>query len=363
MFYSFLHNQSPVSGNVRLGVESPQQMMSQNSSATTTTVLDWAQNRSFPFADVKLGSLATAWRDSRRRISRLQAVFQRQPLPHDVATIAVSGSLSRMEAHAKSDLDLLVVLDDRQANVSADEQRDAYNEIWRRLTEAFTDEHIHPPKPCGVFSCCASGRRLTDLTVRGIVDEDVTTYGQRMQLLLDAQPVVNHERFEELQCEILNWYAETHVAKQFNEAGVFHWLWQDVQRYWRSIRARATWLHEGKPLKSAEVNLKLRSSRMVLVTAFLYAIEKAHARAADVPSSITELQRQLRATPVERIGSVLTRDEIYAEFLCNYQYIWERVRCLSDATAEVTDDDREVLSSMHSLIAGAAVGQLPDWIV
>ncbi len=268
-----------------------------------------------------------------------------------------------MEAHSGSDLDVLIVLDDRSIEIAEGARRAIYDQVWQQLNTLDTGEAVKPPKAGGVFSSCVSWRKLIDPKVRGIVNEDVTTYGQRMQLLLDAQPVTGHACCQKLQLDLLNWYAETRIADQFAEAGVFHWLWQDVQRYWRSIRARATWLHATEPLKCAEVNLKLRSSRMVLVAAFLQAIQATHAATDDKQESITNLQQRLTTTPLERIAMSLSEIAERTEVIRCYQTIWDRVRQLSKATVDITDDDRAALNSVRRGVTKAAESASADWVI
>jgi len=184
---------------------------------------------------------------------------------------------------------------------------------------------LQPPKPGGIFAQCVSWKTLTDTHVRGIVAEDVTAFGQRMQLLLDSQPVGPTDVFVDFQTDLLHWYTETRVSGLFGEAGPFHWLWQDVQRYWRSIRSRANWLHHNDPQKSLEVNLKLRSSRLILVAAFLQAIAETH-RTTDSPSEAVDyLRQQLTFTPMERLVAAMPTSTEASLLLRAYQTIWMEI--------------------------------------
>ena len=249
----------------------------------------------------------------------MQRALDAEPFSRHLACVVISGSLSRMECHAASDLDLLIVLDDRGAAVSEETAATLFNEVWRRIDAEGLG--AARPKSGGVFSQCVSWRALTDPAVRGIVNEDVTTYGQRMQLLLDAQPVLHDRSFDELQTELLNWYLETRVSQLFDEPGPFGWLCQDVQRYWRSIWSRAYWLHEDDADKSMEVNIKLRSSRAAIVAAFLHAIEAAQHSGGDATDVVAALQGQLTVTPLERLTSGLSTKEA-SSLLMSYQTVW-----------------------------------------
>ncbi|MDG1893520.1 MAG: hypothetical protein P8J37_01295 [Fuerstiella sp.] len=300
--------------------------------------------RSFPFsATAELSKLGDAWSMSRGTIERLHRACCSAPLSPQLACVAISGSLSRMEYHAASDLDLLVVLDDRHTTISQESASILFREIWQRIdTEGLDAAH---PKPGGVFSQCVSWRALTNPAVRGIVNEDMTTYGQRMQLLLDAQPVLNNHSFEELQIDLLNWYAETRVSGLFEEAGPFGWLSQDVQRYWRSIWSRAYWLHEDDADKSMEVNVKLRSSRAVIVAAFLHAIDVAQNTETDTTAAVSALQQQLTGTPLERLTSGLSAKET-SNLLGYYQTIWHYLSERNVADSSFSEEIKNALTAL-----------------
>ena len=249
-----------------------------------------------------------------------------------------------MEFHAASDLDLLIVLDDRRTTVSDEAAEALFNEAWQRIDVA--NLGAARPKAGGVFSQCVSWRALMDTAVRGIVNEDVTTFGQRMQLLLDAQPLLHQPSFDDLQADLLNWYTETRVSQIFEEAGPFSWLRQDVQRYWRSIWSRAYWLHEDDAIKSTEVNVKLRSSRAAIVAAFLHAVDAAQNTGADTPELVAALQEQLTTTPLERLTAELSASDA-SEFLNSYQTVWHFLASRDSADGLLPQEIRNTLRTLH----------------
>lgn len=308
---------------------------------------DWPQNRAFPFFDcVNISALHGAWQFSAARIANLKRHLADYSLPKEIACVAVSGSLARMEAHAGSDIDLMVVVDDRKTTVSNQRALQIFADVWDSLAG---DESIQPlkaPKPGGVFSQCALWSTLVNPAAKGIVNEDMTSYGQRMQLLLDAQPIFQHSCFETLQADLLSWYAENRIQQLFHEAGPFHWLWQEVHRYWRSIRARACWLHAEEACKSLEVNVKLRSSRLLLITGFLLAIDAAHMAADSLDDAVLQLLNSLRQTPMERTVLALNSDERAERLLVAYQTAWDFIRRISVNDCMVPD---EILAALHEL--------------
>ena len=273
----------------------------------------WGQHRSFPFGQsCSDDGLAVAWEFSRRRISQVAGVINSMMAPQP-ACVAISGSLSRMEGHALSDLDLLIVIDDRE--IDAGDAEELHARVWRALEERIPEPEVERPTRGGIFSQCVSWRDVTDVDRRGVVDEDIDTFGHRIQLLIDSQPVTGHERYLELQREILDWYREDRIRELFGESSAWHWLWQDVHRYWRSLRARSCWIAADRRGKSMEINLKLRSSRQTLVAAFLQTLEQA----GDSAAEIDLLQQSLCRTPLERLVDCSSKGK---ELVAAYEVLW-----------------------------------------
>ncbi|MCR9201318.1 MAG: nucleotidyltransferase domain-containing protein [Planctomycetaceae bacterium] len=280
----------------------------------------WAQDRDCPFPATAAPQLAKAWSFSRDRLQQLVAALQSHVPSAALACVAVSGSLARMESHEESDIDLLVVVDDQHTQFSPRVLEDIYDDTWSLVSSALPQP---PPRPMsgGIFSECVSWRQLVDESVRGRVDEPITPYGQRMQLLLDAQPVWGHSRFAQLQATLLDWYTDPPLTAEFGEDGPFHWLTQEIHRYWRSIRARACWLFADQPVKAVHVNTKLRSSRLLLIATFLDAIRRCHQ--ADQPRTerIAWLAEQCQRPPLERIAQMLP-PEVTRQLLSAYEQAW-----------------------------------------
>ena len=297
-------------------------------------------NHRLPQFDVSVApALASAWKYSAARFRQINMAIG-ECLPDFVACAAVSGSLARMEAHARSDTDLIIVLDDRCRSVSKAEAGAVFNSVWGRLDALGAVR----PKPDGIFSVCTRWKDLVNPSAKGRIDENMITFGQRIQLLLDAQPIKSAALFAELQKEILYWYSETRLVAMFAESGPFHWLWQDVQRYWRSLRSRTCWLNADSEEKSLALNVKLRSSRLMLVFAFLMTLRKAQANKRLLPEIIDEVIGRLRLSPAERLFGNTTNDNGMA----NWETVWKFLRETADSpTSELPDE-------VHRSLAGLA---------
>ncbi|MCH2201720.1 MAG: DUF294 nucleotidyltransferase-like domain-containing protein [Fuerstiella sp.] len=297
-------------------------------------------NQRQPEFDVSAApELASAWMYSADRYDQIREAIH-QCLPEFVACVAASGSLARMEAHAGSDIDLIIVIDDRYRSVSDTEATAAVAQVWDRLDALGAAR----PKAGGIFSVCARWKDLIDPEMKGRIDESIVTFGHRIQLLMDAQPVIFESQFLELQKEILVWYSETRVASIFEEAGPFHWLWQDVHRYWRSLRSRTCWLNADDDAKSLTLNVKLRSSRLLLVFGFLKALDACDCSRVPLETVVDDLTAMLSRTPVERV--LLQRESIAC-----WNSIWEFIRNMS--VHSVSQLPPQILSALSEL--GAAV--------
>ena len=298
------------------------------------------------FDTVAAPQLAQSWSDSQAQLVRIREALQ-GVLPPFTACAAVSGSLARMEAHAGSDIDLLIVIDDRTTYVSDQQAKAVFSDAWDRLDALGATR----PKPGGIFSLCARWKDLVDPSARGRIDESITVFGHRIQLLMDAQPVESDESFIALQRDILEWYSETRVAKLFDEPGPFHWLWQDAQRYWRSLRARTSWLYADDPVMSLTLNTKLRSSRMLLVFAFLQTIEAAQRESADIHRTIQSAVDQLYLTPAERIFAD-------GRQVSHWNSVWEFIRNQPEAAATtIPPSVQQSLQAMSGWIQSDVVGR------
>lgn len=272
-------------------------------------------------------------------------------LPDFVCCAAVSGSLARMEAHEYSDVDLILVVDDRTSPISDTQAESAFRRAWDELDALGAVR----PKPGGIYSVCARWKDLIRSDARGTIDEDITTFGHRIQLMMDAQPVAGNDCFEDVQRSLLHWYTETSLVQLFGEPGAFHWLWQDVQRYWRSLRSRTCWIHSNDESKAVMLNVKLRSSRLLLVFAFLDMLNRVQADQSRSPDEmIDSIVHSLTLTPVERLlGS--------APDIQHWNTIWIFLRdWTANPSPELPEKIRTALTELANGIQGNIINGKTD---
>ena len=297
-------------------------------------------NQRQPVFDVSTApSLASAWTFSAERFQQIEKAVG-DSLPEFVSCVAVSGSLARMEVHPQSDVDLIIVIDDRHRVVSDTQACAVFSDIWSRLGSPADLR----PKSDGIFSTCARLSDLLDPSARGRIDENLVTFGHRIQLLMDAQPVILSDRFDQLQSEILSWYSETRLGGMFREPGPFHWLWHDVQRYWRSLRSRTCWLDADDAAKSLTLNVKLRSSRLMLVFAFLTTLQTSWSYRLPLSGLISDIVTSLHRTPAERLFGE-------SDAIGSWETIWQFLQSASRRpVTELQDEIRDALTQVSETI-------------
>lgn len=296
-------------------------------------------------------ALATARAWSCAVLSRLRAALadlgRHAP---ETAMVAVSGSLGRLEAGTHSDADVIVVL--HQA-VSGRRAAQLMSHVWDALAL------VGPPRPTptGIYATPATFAELCSRDTVGRIDEDVPTFGKRIQLILDAQPVYGFDgsagAFATVQAGILRRYHSQSWA----------YLLNDLIRYFRSVRVRDQWnFSTGKGgwyLRS----LKQEHSRVVLYAGLLLLLGEGGKESHDPPGW---LAARLPWTPLERIAAVYVANadphfnrvaSAYERFLEMTAHAEHRALLSAAAPAAVADLQRGAPAVYEALLANARLLQ------
>lgn len=206
-----------------------------------------------------------------------------------IMTVAVGGSLGRLEASSESDIDCIVIVDDRK---EFDHEQVAL--MVRKIRAELIKTGLRPSKANGIYCRPIRTSRLLDPNGRGSLTEEAAIFGTRMQLLLDARPIYQPSEFQSLRAQLLAWYG----CSQNRMTHCTHLL-NDLSRY---LHAYAVWQqfkfsrskHDGWYLRQA----KLRSTRIVTFAGLLFIIGEATASDYE-----TDIGRELNRTPLGRIQS------------------------------------------------------------
>ena len=262
-----------------------------------STDSDWPARRSGPDPSIlalrRCPTIESAWHATRQLLSDAMVLLERRLQETTVRTVAVSGSLGRMEKTAHSDLDLIVVLEDDAAGCDVLAEA-AYVQVRQSLQSL----GLCAPREDGIFARPSSQATLCDPLRRGTIAEDPEVFGKRIQWLLDCQPIYGFAAYDRLFDAVLDWYAVVTGDPLRDEPAGY--LINDLLRYFRAICVDCQWRGRDDPGSWRLRNLKLLHTRLVSCGALLVSLG-ASTRAGQKEDW---LRRQLRFTPLERLARV-----------------------------------------------------------
>jgi hypothetical protein len=259
---------------------------------------EYARARACCIESVACGDQANlhrAWEQSRERLRAIASLLEGASLDPRIATIALSGSLGRMEGLDHSDADLIVIVESADPLPLA-ECRGITQHVWSMLAP------LKLPRPAGdgIFTAAVNWQSLCDPQQRGQIDESLAVFGTRIQLLLDSQPVWNRSSFDRLLGEIVRRYASGDVLRC--QTAPWAYLANDLIRYYRCLAIDAQWRRRANPQAWRVFNLKLAHSRRLLYAGLLWLLGES---SQTVANRADWLQPCLRLTPLERVAWVM----------------------------------------------------------
>jgi hypothetical protein len=211
-----------------------------------------------------------------------------QKLSTNLFTVAVAGSLGRMEACPLSDVDYIILSYEPTQNVATD---------LEQLRGVVSELGLSGPKADGVFSTQSSLQELIDNV--GTSNESLGLLARRILLLVESQPVFEDDHFQIALDAVFDRYA-AQVRREPSKHFVF--LLNDLIRYFRSVcvNYESTFWRENEkwPIR----NLKLRHSRVLMYAGLLVLIGEASRR--DSSERIGYIRDRLHLTPLERLSAV-----------------------------------------------------------
>ena len=239
-------------------------------------------------------SILNCWKHAQSMHQKARRALEQSPIP-GLRTIFVSGSLGRMETVSSSDCDFVIVPHD--SVVSETERQRIVDEVFGRLESA----GIITPKRGGIFAVPSSVADLCAVENIGVVDESLVTFGQRIQCLLDGQPLFNVDEYEKLQIAILQRFSNRHEYdpdQRILPTGTWAYLIDDLIRYQRSFSVRVRWGEKKDAAEFVALNTKFDHSRLMNFVGLLGIVISASPMADD---GVSHFQKELRKTPLERV--------------------------------------------------------------
>ena len=247
-----------------------------------------------------------------------------------VAMVAVSGSLGRMEQLNHSDGDFIVLLRD---GISLDfsSAQHAFQNVWSVLNPL----GLGKPKATGIYATPSKQADLCDPDTRGQVAEDVSTFGKRIQLLLDCQPVYGVDAFRNTVDSIIERYTSGMVESRYES--IWKYLLDDLIRYFRSLNVVVRWEARDRPGYWRLRNVKRNHSRLMMYAGLLLLMGEADRQPGD---GIDWLKDRLSLTALERVafGYAQQGDENFSRIAQYYERYLSRLGD-SDFFTALTDDE------------------------
>lgn len=239
-------------------------------------------------------ALCAARRRARELLARLEAdcAEVRTDLAA-VVTLAIGGSLGRLEASVDSDLDAILVLADDADPVAARRAVEVVESTFARLP-------LRAAKADGIYRVPVARAALLDPAAIGRIDETPAVFGKRFGLLLDARPVFGHDACRALQADVISWYARDFV--EHDPGASWTYLLNDLARY---LHAYASW-QQFKFDRSADDSwelrqAKFRTSRVLGFAGLLFLLGMSNGW----PHKRAWLLERLALTPLERLHHVM----------------------------------------------------------
>jgi predicted nucleotidyltransferase len=279
-----------------------------------------------------------------------------------VATIAVCGSLGRLEAHPSSDVDCIIVVKeaggtDRSGTPAA---------VVTRALEAL---ELKASKPWGIYAKPVARTALLATAALGSVEEPAAVFGKRMQLLLDARPLMHEKTLARLQAEVVDWYRTGYLDA--NPGGSWTYLINDVMRY---LHAYAAW-QQYKIERTADDSwqlrqAKFRGTRLVTLAGLLVLLGESNRD----PGKRDWLLEHLVYSPLERLALVMNKYDrgAFEELLEAYEIIHrltsdplvrdELLTTGPDSIAALGREPERIYRQIHDVSAGI-IGVLTRFVL
>ena len=274
--------------------------------------------------------------DLRRKVSKITELSKEADL-----SIYVTGSYGRLEASAKSDLDLFFVHDNTQAQSQV-------NRLAKILIDA---ELIKIVRKLSFPDFSHDGHileihYLQDMlnTLGGPEDDFKNHFTARLLLLLESRPISNDEAYSRIIEQIVRSYFRDYHDHEEEFRPIF--MVNDILRFWKTLCLN----YEKKRNSPAEDtegenknrlhNLKLKFSRLLTCFSTVIPLSTGHYNS---PEAITKL---IRRPPLERLKNITEQDydgkgEILEKI--TGEYVWFlKITAKEDIVQWVADEKNRV---------------------
>ena len=236
-----------------------------------------------------------------------------------VETIAVCGSLGRLEANPSSDIDSIIVVDGEPGHAES-------AALAERVSQVLGPLELKASKPWGIYREPIGSASLLEIAALGSLNEPTGVFGKRLQLLLDARPLLHGKAFTRLQARVVDWYATGFLDVKPGSSWTY--LINDLLRYLHSYAAWQQYKFERTRDDSWQLRqAKFRSTRLVTLAGLLVLLGESNHDSG----KRNWLIERLAYSPLERLALVMNKYDrsAFDEFLEAYEIIH---RLTSDPT-------------------------------
>lgn len=212
-----------------------------------------------------------------------------------------------MQQHSHSDCDLIVVVDEQTPTEVA---QTAVASVY----DCINHVPITSPQPGGIYAQPAFPHEFGSRAAQGQVDESLRSYGQRMQLLLESQPIYGEEVYRQLVFDAIRRFLTRPSAMPTQwPFEPTHGLAHEAVRYYHSLWVRSHWIAERRRWEL--INRKLRISRLLAFAGLLawlgHSIDQANsynqlALNPGVSAQTIWLAQHITLTSLERLSLGIT---------------------------------------------------------
>ena len=225
------------------------------------------------------------------------------------ACVYATGSFGRLEAGAKSDLDLFIVVNTREETKDG-KQVDV--RCLSGLSEIKLKYHL---------VCAVEGRKIPDFdgdgkylkvhTVKEYTenlgsphDDSKNTFTGRLLMLLESRPLLGSTFFEKALSDVISAYFIDFDDNADNFIPAF--LVNDILRMWRTFCVNYEFYRTKGSIKSKIKNLKLKHSRMLTCYSAVIYLLLTYARKGTVTPDV--VRGMVALTPTERLHAASDAD-------------------------------------------------------
>jgi len=233
------------------------------------------------------------WDFSREGLARFRKSLGEMKSLDAFETIGMSGSYARMEAGEGSDFDLIAVFKE-------DADPELHVKAERELKERIAEYGLRTPGQNGIFAVPINRGELFAAPL-GQIDESPKSFGIRIQLLLDGQPLWQEERFQNLQREVLRRYLTPIPSSE--RTACWNYLVHDQARYFRSLALKYQWEDREQFSRWSLRNAKGGFSRPLMQVALLTLLGESLTNGRDPESWVAA---RLHLTPLERLAAAFS---------------------------------------------------------